>query len=200
MRECARLQQRPIDGGIELRSNREQIVVSLFPPIQGLDSEHSVAHLVDAQQRGVASACAHARDAGTPTPATTPPRAMRLHVVCEQPRVVATFVAAPFGVKLLSYEHYWHEAQTFSSELDHRDDAILATLRAKAVATTCPSTVLASAIPNGGACLEAAVLGNAVVEDCRRALESRGWTRDDATADAIGHQTGKTLVCYRQSP
>jgi hypothetical protein len=68
---------------------------------------------------------------------------MRLHVVCEQPRVVATFVAAPFGGKVLSYEHYWHDAQTFSSELDRRDDAILATLRAKTVATTCPSTVLA---------------------------------------------------------
>jgi hypothetical protein len=43
-----------------------------------------------------------------------------------------------------------------------------------------------------------AVLGEAVVEGCRPALESSGLRRDDQAADLVGRKTGKRLACYGQ--
>jgi hypothetical protein len=176
--------------------DREQIIVSLLPPVKSLDGLNSVERLTEAQQRGMASQCKRAAGASTPTAATTPPRAIRFHVVCEEPRVVATFAAALSGGNVLSYEHYRYNIETFSPELDRADDAILATLRLKP--TACPPAVLSEAAANGGTCLEAATLGEAIVKECRRALESNGWIQDDAAADAIGRQAAKKLVCYRK--
>jgi hypothetical protein len=112
--------------------------------------------------------------------------------------VVGTFVAAPLGSNVLSYEHYWYDERTFSPELDRADDTILATLHLKPAVAACPSSVIATAEANDGTCLEAATLGKAVVEECQRLLKSRGWTSDDAIAEKIGRQTAKKLVCYRK--
>jgi hypothetical protein len=193
-----RWDERPIERGHDLRmGDRQQIIVSLLPPAEGLDIGASAARMAEAQQRGMTSLCKQGAVASTPTPVTTPPRAFRLHVECVEPHVIATFVAAPVEGNVLSYEHYWYDAQAFSPELDRADDVILATLHVRPpAATVCPPGVLEQAAANGGACLEAAVLGRAATEECTRALEGRGWTRDDAAAELIGRQTAKKLVCY----
>jgi hypothetical protein len=194
-----RWDEHTIENGHDLRmADRQQIILSLLPPVQGLDVASSTTRLADAQSRSLTSQCTRGLTASAPIPAATPAGAIRLRVVCQEPRVVATFVAAGMGNQVLSYEHYWYDTQTFSPELDHADDTILATLRLKPRAV-CPPEILAQASANGGTCLEAAVLGEAVVEDCRRTLESQAWTRDEQAADLIGHQTAKKLVCYRKA-
>jgi hypothetical protein len=119
-----------IERGYELRKgDREQIIVSRFPPVQGLDSIGSAERLADVQQRTVAEHCTRRGDASLPAPATTPPHAIRSHVTCEEPRVVATLLAAPLGTDVLSYEHYWYGTRAFSSELERADETILSTLQ-----------------------------------------------------------------------
>jgi len=66
--------------------------------------------------------------------------------------------------------------------------------------SACPKSVLAAGTQQGGACLEPAVLGAAVVAGCQRELESLGWTRDRDAETLIGTQTRKALVCFRASP
>jgi hypothetical protein len=129
---AGRWDEHAIAGGHDLRMGyRQQIVVSVLPPARGLDVVASVKHMAEAQAQGMTSRCKQGATASTPTQASTPPRALRLHVVCEEPRMVATFVAAPAEGNVLSYEHYWYDAKTFSPELDRADDAILGTLHVK---------------------------------------------------------------------
>jgi hypothetical protein len=123
---------------------------------------------------------------------------MRLHVTCDDPRVVATYTALPVESEVLSYEHYWYDVPGYSAALDLADDAILASLQVHPLTTSCPSVVLEQTTSTGGTCLEAAVLGQAAVERCGHALTSRGWTRDDVAAEMIGSKTAKALVCFRQ--
>jgi hypothetical protein len=61
----------------------------------------------------------------------------------------------------------------------------------------CPDSIRTSAADQGGACLEAAVLGDSTVAACRSWLEGQGWVHDAEAEQVIGGQTGKTLVCYR---
>lgn len=196
-----RWEERPIDAGHDLRlGDREQIIISLFPPPDDLHGTSAAARLAEAQQRGVAAQCKRATGAMMPAATSTPARALRFHFVCDEPHVVATFVAAPVGGTVVSYEHYRYEVQTFSPDFDRTDDAILAALRFKPTAMACPPALFAQAAADGGSCLEAATLGKATVEECGRALENAGWRRDDAVADAIGRRTAKKLVCYRSPP
>jgi hypothetical protein len=111
--------------------------------------------------------------------------------------LVATYMALPAESEVLSYEHYWYDVPAHSAALDLADDAIVATLRVHPLTTSCPGAVVEPTASAGGTCLEAAVLGQPAVERCGAALASRGWTRDDVAAEAIGSQTAKALVCYR---
>jgi hypothetical protein len=112
--------------------------------------------------------------------------------------LVATYVALPAESEVLSYEHYWYDVPAYSAALDLADDVVLASLRVHPLTTSCPGAVVQQAASAGGTCLEAAVLGEPAVKRCGDALVSRGWTRDDVTAEAIRSQTAKALVCYRQ--
>jgi hypothetical protein len=102
-----------MQAGHDLRKiigGQEEIVLSLHPTLEGRDTASSVAHMAEAQQRGMTSLCKRGATASMPTPATTPPGAIRLHVVCEEPRLVTTFVAFAQGGNVFSYEHLWYEA------------------------------------------------------------------------------------------
>jgi hypothetical protein len=190
-------EEHPIEGGYDLRKGEEeQVILALFPPAQGSRAADSAALLAEAQQRAMLAQCKRGGVAGASAPAGMS-KAVRVHVTCEEPNVVATFIAAPQGESVLSYEHYWYTAHVYSADLDRADDAILASLHVKAEAAACPPDLLVQATSNGGACLEAAVLGDNVVAACARAYEGRGWHRNDAVANALGQQTGKTLVCYQ---
>ncbi len=188
----------PAEGGHDLRNWPQQIVVALMPLAEGLDATGSAARLADAQKHGLGSLCKRGATASEPVPVQARPGAMRSHVGCDEPRVVATYVALPVENEVLSYEHYWYDVPVYSAALDVADDAILASVQVHPLATSCPSGVLAQTGSTGGACLEGAVLGPAVAERCGRALASRGWARDDAAAEAIRSPTAKTLVCYRR--
>jgi hypothetical protein len=188
----------PTEGGHDLRKGPQEIVVVLMPPAEGLDAGSSAARLADAQRHGVTALCKRGAIASVPVPVTTRPGAMRLHVTCDDPRVVATYTALPVESEVLSYEHYWYDVPGYSAALDLADDAILASLQVHPLTTSCPSVVLEQTTSTGGTCLEAAVLGQAAVERCGLALASRGWTRDDVAAETIGSRTAKALVCFRQ--
>jgi hypothetical protein len=182
----------PIERGHDLRKGPQEIVVVLMPRFEGLDAGSSAARLADAQQHGVTTLCKRGAAASAPTPVTARPDARRLHVTCDEPRLVATYIALTVESDVLSYEHYWYDVPGYSAALDRADDAILASLQVR-----CPSVVLDQA-SNGGACLEAALLGQSAVERCGQALESHAWKRDDTAAELIRRQTAKTLVCYRR--
>jgi hypothetical protein len=186
------------EGGHDLRKWPEEVVVVLMPVAGDLDAGGSVARLADAQRAGVTALCKHGAAASVPAPVTTRPGALRLHVSCDEPRLVATYVALPAESEVLSYEHYWYDVPAYSAALDLADDAILASLRVRPFTTSCPRGVIEQAASAGGTCLEAAVLGQPAVERCGDALASRGWTRDDVAAEAIRSQTAKALVCYRR--
>jgi hypothetical protein len=193
-----RWDESPVEMGHDFRKGppgQQEIVVVLMSAIEGLDAGKSAAHLSDAQRKGMSTLCKRGAVASSPTSATTIPGAMRVHVTCEEPRLVATYVARPYESEVLSYEHYWYDVPGYSAALDSADDAILSRLQVHPLTTACPSVVA----DKGGTCLEAAVLGQAAVDRCGQALASRGWTRDDVAAEAIGRQTAKTLVCYRRS-
>lgn len=61
----------------------------------------------------------------------------------------------------------------------------------------CGYDILGSARQQGGACLEPAVLGADKTAQCQAFLEQNGWQRDSAAETMIGHETGKTIVCFR---
>jgi hypothetical protein len=195
--------EHPIEDGYDLRkdapleSTREEIIVSLVPPAAGLDLPNSVGRMSEAQQRGMSSQCKHVAVTGGPTLVTVLPHATRRHVVCSD-RTIIAYVAAAIGSKILSYGHYWYDVAAFSPELEHSDDAILATIRFKAAGTVCPPSILAQAIGHTGTCLQISVLGADIIEDCRRAFESRGWTRVDALPAPTGGGASEDLVCYRE--
>jgi hypothetical protein len=190
-------EERRLEDGYDLRrGDQEQIIVATMPIPEGVPVDEAVAHLAEAQRIGLGSQCKGGLAASEPAAARVPAHALRLHAVCAEPRVVATFVAAPLERAVLSFEHYRYDGRPFSADLERDDEAVLATARVKAPAATCPEAVLTQAQSGGGACLEAAVLGSAVVEDCARAFKGRGWLRDDATAELIGRSTAKKLVCF----
>jgi uncharacterized protein YcfL len=197
-----RWDEAPVEAGHDLRKGppgQQEIVAVLMPAIEGLDAGKSAAHLSDAQRKGMSTLCKRGVVASSSTPATTIPGAMRVHVTCEEPSIVATYVARPYESEVLSYEHYWYDVPGYSAALDSADDAILSGLQVHPLTTACPSVVVEQTTSKGGTCLEAAVLGQAAVDRCGQALASRGWMRDDVAAEAIGRQTAKTLVCYRRS-
>ncbi len=199
---AGRWDEAPIEAGHDLRKglpDQQEIVVVLMSSIAGLDAGKSAVHLSDAQRRGMSTLCKRGVVASSPTPATTMPGAMRVHVTCEEPPMVVTFVARPYEGEVLSYEHYWYDVPGYSAALDSADDAILSGLQVHPLAKACPSVDVEQTTSEGGTCLEAAVLGQAAVDRCGQALASRGWTRDDLAAEAIGRRTAKTLVCYRRS-
>ena len=190
--------ERRIAGGHDFRKgNREEIIVSLHLTAEGLDVDGSTARMAQAQQAGMTSECKRVGASSAPAPVTSFAGALGSRVVCDEPAVIATFVAAPVEGRVLTYEHYRYDAKEVSPDLDRADDAILATVKVKPRAMVCPPHLFTEAVANGGTCLEAAVLGQAVVDVCARTFESRGWTRDDGVARVIGRQTAKKLTCYR---
>jgi hypothetical protein len=56
----------PRDGGYNLRSDREEVVVALFPPVPGQTASASVPALADAQKRGLSALCHRGLVVGTP--------------------------------------------------------------------------------------------------------------------------------------
>ena len=131
--------EHPLRDAHELRKgDNEQIIISRFPTVQGLDTVASAARLAEIQPNTTAKQCKRTSDATTPVASTIRPQSLRSHVVCESPRVVATFVVAPLKCDVFSFEHYWYGARAFSPELDRADDAILTSLRIKPETGDCP--------------------------------------------------------------
>ena len=200
---AGRWKEAPMEAGHDLRKlqkGKEEIIVVLWPRPKGLDANSSAARLADAQRSGITTLCKRGVVVSAPTPVTARPSALRFHVACDEPRMVATYIALTVETDVLSYEHYWYEVPGYSAALDHTDDEILAGVQVHSLAAACPSASVEQAISGGavGVCLEAAVLGHAAVERCGQALASRNWTRDDMAAQAVGRQTAKTVVCFRR--
>jgi hypothetical protein len=72
-----------------------------------------------------------------------------------------------------------------------------ATAPADAPQAACPPSILDAGSRNGGACLDASVLGDAAVDACGQQLEQAGWQADAETAKIISERAGKPLRCWR---
>jgi len=188
--------EHPIDDGYDLRRGKEQVIVGFFPVYHN-DASGSIASLAESQRGALPKLCK--RDAVVRPPrAAAPGQPIWTYATCADPAVAFVFVAIAAQGKVISYEHYRYEAAALTPELERADASIVASLRVKPAAA-CPSSIQRSAQDSsaqGGACLEAAVLGDEAVAACGRDLEARGWVRDDSTASLIGGQSGKQLVCY----
>jgi hypothetical protein len=192
-----------VDGGYDFRRGTEEQVIVTRLPSSSQDDATNVDTLSSAQQRAIPALCKRGALVGTPQrmPAgrKEPLLLVGVHASCEEPRVVATFVAVSSQGTVLSYEHYRYDAAKTTPDLGSVDATMFASLHIKAptpATAACPDTILAHADSQEGMCLEAAVLGEAVVADCGAKLRGRGWQRDDLGAKLIGQQTGKTIVCY----
>jgi hypothetical protein len=195
-------EEAPVEIGHDLRKgppDPEEVVIVLMPRAPDQDEESSTSRLANAQRHGMSTLCKRGAVASSPTRSATMSGALHVHVICDEPRVLATYTALTVEGEVLSFEHYWYAVPGYSEALDHADEAILASLQVHALRAACPGPVVDQITSKGGTCLEAAVLGQAAVETCGRALASRGWTRDEAAAEAIGRQTEKVLVCYRRA-
>jgi len=67
---------------------------------------------------------------------------------------------------------------------------------AGAAGPACPARISDAAVAQGGACLEAEVLGFEVVAACDDWLIEHGWLRDSEAERVIGAQAGKQVTCY----
>jgi hypothetical protein len=165
--------------------------------------------LSSAQQSAIRAVCKRGALVGGPERANEPLPLLRVRATCEEPQLVATFVAAASHGSVISYEHYRYDAARMTPELETADAAMFAALHIKAPSAgrpkgaaamrpsaACPDEILAQADSQTGMCLEAAVLGDAAAEDCGGKLRGRGWRRDDLSTSLIAKQTGKTIVCY----
>jgi hypothetical protein len=194
-----RWEERRSAGGYELwRGDQEQVLVTLFPPTEGLDANASAEKLASVQRDAILGLCKHGARMGKVARASAAAlSSIQFQFECQEPRVVATFLAGTSQGKVISFEHYRYNVASLTPEILRSAKAIFDTLRIKAPTSSCPPAILSSGTAQGGACLEAAVLGETVVTACSRELVSRHWVRDEVTADLIGKQTGKKLVCYR---
>jgi hypothetical protein len=68
---------------------------------------------------------------------------------------------------------------------------------APAAEDPCPAAIWQSGQTQGGACLEAAELGEERTKACATRLEQAGWRVDAQAAALIGERTGKALSCWR---
>jgi hypothetical protein len=187
-------------GGWELqRGGNEQLLVSLAPPIGGLDVASSAQRMSAAQEQALRTLCKSGYKTSTiPTTAAATTPSFRFRVSCEMPKLVATFFAGAATGRVVSIEHYGYRSVTMAA-LDSVDGGIVASMRVKEP-DSCPTSVVDSAKQGEGICVEPAVLGNAAAAACGKLFEQRGYVRDEVTARGIEAQTGKKVACYRKKP
>lgn len=188
------------DTGHDLSSDRQEMFLQLFEKPDWMDPDVAATRLAVLHRRFMTRLpCRRGAVLSAPTPWAARPGGERFYFVCDDPRGVITNVALTVEPEVLWYAHVWAGERGYSPALDRADDAILESLHVRPVASVCPGATLGQ-LRAGGICLEAAVLGQAGVNLCTRALVIRGWIRDSAAAEAMASATAKSVVCYRRRP
>jgi hypothetical protein len=191
--------QHAAENRVELLSNqnREQIIVAELPG-EGADGLPSAMRLALVQRQVFQSLCKRGMELrGMQRKDVDPLVVIRFHASCEEPQLVVTLVAATAHGRVVSFEHYRYEKTALTPTMESTSEEILASLQiAGSPSQACPPELLPS---EGGACLEPAILGEEKTKACTQVLlQERRWVADTFTAETIGKQTGKKLLCFRQ--
>lgn len=190
--------EKKTDDGYDLRSGPDQIVVAVFPPMEGVDAIGSMDKLSAIQRNVLTEKCKKGLQVGTPDAVKTSALETRqVRLACAEPALTATMTAGTALGRVISFEHYRYATSTTTPESERMEAKILETLRIKpAGPAACPAATLSEAETNKGACVEPGAIGAEVAAECGRQLLSRNFKRDDTFAALVATKTGKKVICY----